>query len=77
MTGEELVTIRKDIGLSQGEFLQALGMIPLVCQTDDERIRRMNAKSKLRKWEMPEAIVPADVAEKATDLWLRRGGCGS
>jgi len=77
MTGEQLLGIRTHLGLSQGEFLQALGMVPLVCQTDDERIRRMNAKAKLRKWEMPDAVIPDYIAHKAEDLWLRRGGCGS
>lgn len=77
MTGEQLLGIRTHLGLSQGDFLKALGLIPLVCQTDDERIRRMNAKSKLRKWEMPDANVPPDIAEKAAELWLKRGGCGS
>lgn len=77
MTGEQLLGIRTHLGLSQGGFLKALGLVYEGVTADETRIRRLNAKSKLRKWEMPEAVVPADIAEKATDLWLRRGGCGS
>lgn len=72
MTGEQLLGIRTHLGMSQGEFVRALGMAK-----DAHPIARLNAKSKLRKLEMPDATVPPDIAEKATDLWLRRGGCGS
>lgn len=73
MKGEQLLGIRTHLGMSQGEFANALGMIP----EGSGGLRRLNAKSKLRKLEMPDATVPPDIADRATDLWLRRGGCGS
>ena len=73
MTGDELKAIRKDLGLTQGEFLRAVGML----NKNSDVIQRLNAKSKLRKLEAPGAAVPPALADKANDLWLRRGGCGS
>ena len=68
MTGRELRELRRALGLSQGEFLRAVGMLPdRPCITDDDNIRRLNAKASLRKMEKGAPVPPA-VAEKARAL---------
>jgi hypothetical protein len=74
MTGAELLSLRKSLGMSQGIFLKAMGLLPDGTPTSAER---RNEKGRLRKWEAPGAIVPEDIAERANELWLKRGGCGS
>lgn len=64
MTGRELRELRRALGLSQGEFLRAVGML----KETDHAIRRLNAKTSLRKMEKSGASVPPAVAEKARAL---------
>lgn len=64
MTGREIKDIRCALGMSQGEFLRAVGML----KDTDHTIRRLNAKTSLRKMEKNGAPVPPSVAEKARAL---------
>lgn len=64
MTGRELRELRRMLGMTQGEFLRAVGML----KDTDHTIRRLNAKTSLRKMEKNGAPVPPAVAEKARAL---------
>lgn len=78
MTGEQLLGIREALGMSRAEFLRALGLLQVEhSHAEQDRMHRMNVKAKLAKWERESVLVPSFIADRATDLWLRRGGCGS
>lgn len=78
MKGEELLGIREALGMSRAEFLRVLSLLQVEhSHTEQDRMHRMNVKAKLAKWERGSAVIPDFIADRATDLWLRRGGCGS
>lgn len=68
MTGRELKDIRRALGMSQGEFLRALGLAPEAeAIANYDHVQWLNLKGRLRKMERSTEVMPV-VADKARAL---------